>query len=67
MLAALGVPARSWWNYERTDPNAMPAEVMLRFITTTDVEPLWLLQGTGPKYRVQEPAVGSATHTPQSL
>lgn len=45
----LGVPIRTWYNYE--SGVTVPSEVVLRFIELTSVEPIWLLHGRGPKYR----------------
>ncbi len=45
----LGLPIRTWYNYEAGV--TVPAEVMLRFVELTAVEPLWLLRGQGPKFR----------------
>src|SRR6516165_5331117 len=45
----LGIPARTWYNYEIGV--TVPAEVILRFIDVTFVEPKWLLSGQGEKYR----------------
>jgi hypothetical protein len=53
MLADLvGVPARTWLNYEHAV--AIPGEVLLVLIVLTGVEPLWLHAGVGPMYRGQE-------------
>ena len=54
----LGIPARTWYNYEIGV--TVPAEVMLRFIEVTLVEPRWLLSGQGEKYRTgsHEPVAG---------
>ena len=49
MALALGVPVRSWYNYERGV--TVPADVLLRFIDHTGVEPTWLLHGRGERYR----------------
>lgn len=49
MARRLGIPPRSWYNYE--GGVTVPAEVILKTIELTSVEPLWLLHGTGPKYR----------------
>jgi len=46
----LGLPIRTWYNYEAGV--TVPAEVILRLIEMTSVEPLWLLHGTGPQYRI---------------
>src|SRR5690349_2530402 len=45
----LGIPSRTWYNYEIGV--TVPAEVLLRLIEVTDVEPGWLLSGTGARYR----------------
>lgn len=56
----LGLPVRTWYNYEVGV--TVPAEVLLRFIELTGVESRWLLHGEGPKYRGKDfdgrPAVG---------
>jgi hypothetical protein len=49
----LGVPIRTWYNYEAGV--TVPAEVLLRFIELTSVEPLWLLHGRGPQFRTLPP------------
>jgi hypothetical protein len=46
---ALGIPLRTWLNYE--SGVTMPAEVVLRLIVATDVNPSWLLSGRGERYR----------------
>jgi hypothetical protein len=45
----LGLPVRTWYNYEAGV--TIPAEVVLRIIEMTAVEPMWLLHGRGPKFR----------------
>jgi SOS-response transcriptional repressor LexA len=45
----LGLPARTWYNYETGV--TVPAEVLLGFIEQTGVNPIWLLTGEGPKFR----------------
>ena len=49
----IGIPNRSWYSYETGV--TIPAEVMLRFVELTLVEPHWLLHGQGPKYRTPAP------------
>ena len=49
----LGIPARTWYNYEIGV--TVPAEVILRFIGATLVEPRWLLSGQGEQYRAGSP------------
>ncbi len=45
----LGVPFRTWINYE--EGCTIPADVILRFIEVTDAAPHWLLTGVGEPYR----------------
>jgi hypothetical protein len=45
----LDLPARTWHNYE--SGVTVPGDVLLRFLVITAVEPGWLLDGRGPKYR----------------
>jgi hypothetical protein len=45
----IGIPSRTWFNYEAGV--TIPGEVLLQFLEITGVEPIWLLCGTGPKYR----------------
>lgn len=52
MARHLGLPVRSWYNYERGA--TVPGEVILKLIEITSVEPAWLMDGTEPRYR--EPA-----------
>jgi hypothetical protein len=47
----LGLPVRTWYNYEAGV--TVPAEVILKLIELTAVEPMWLLHGKGPKFREQ--------------
>ena len=46
----LGIPVRTWYNYEAGV--TVPAEVVLRIIQMTSLEPSWLLNGKGPKFRL---------------
>src|SRR4051794_28299659 len=55
----LGLPIRTWYNYE--SGVTVPAEVVLKIIELTSVEPLWLLHGQGAKFRT------SATGRPEAL
>lgn len=48
VASLLGIPVRTWTNYERGV--TMPATVMLEFLEATGVTPRWLLTGTGEKY-----------------
>jgi hypothetical protein len=45
----LGIPEQSWTEYE--SGATVPAEVLLAFVILTGVEPNWLLNGTGRKFR----------------
>jgi hypothetical protein len=56
MARHLGLPLRTWYNYEAG--TAIPAEVVLRIVELTSAEPGWLLYGTGPKYRTARPEQG---------
>src|SRR5208337_556658 len=51
MARRLGIPVRTWYNYE--GGVTVPAEVVLKIIELTSVEPVWLLNGKGPKFRQQ--------------
>ena len=46
----LGIPVRTWYNYEAGV--TVPAEVVLRIIQLTSLEPAWLSTGEGPKFRL---------------
>ena len=49
MARRLGIPVRTWYNYE--NGVTVPAEVLLDFLDLTRVEPRWLRSGDGPMYR----------------
>jgi DNA-binding transcriptional regulator YiaG len=49
MARRLGIPVRTWYNYE--GGVTIPVEVALKIIELTSVEPAWLLHGEGPKFR----------------
>jgi hypothetical protein len=49
----LGIPVRTWYNYE--GGVTVPAEVVLRLIELTHIEASWLLSGVEPKYRHGSP------------
>jgi hypothetical protein len=59
MARRLGIPVRTWYNYE--SGVTVPAEVLLRFLELTGVEPVWLLHGTGPQFRSRPPAAESGS------
>ena len=54
LARTLGIPVRTWYNYE--NGVTVPAEIILRIVELTSVEPVWLLRGEGPKFR---PAAGN--------
>ena len=45
----LGIPIRTWYNYEAGV--TVPAEVVLRVVELTGVDPLWLLNGQGDRIK----------------
>src|SRR3954454_3299634 len=51
MARRLGIPVRTWYNYE--GGVTAPAEAATKTIALTAVEPVWLLHGKGPKFRQQ--------------
>jgi hypothetical protein len=61
----LGLPARTWYNYETGV--TVPAEVLLTFIDQTGTNPSWLLDGEGPKYRRGLEDMVLADLTPEQL
>jgi Peptidase S24-like len=66
----LNLPVRTWYNYE--SGVTVPAEVILKIIELTSVEPMWLLHGKGPKFRApgsekRDGAVGSGMSVPSLL
>jgi hypothetical protein len=54
LASRLGLPARTWLNYE--SGVTVPGEVMLRFLVLTAAEPAWLLEGCGPRFREDAPS-----------
>jgi transcriptional regulator with XRE-family HTH domain len=49
LAGRLGLPFRTWLNYE--NGVTIPGEVLLQFLEITGVEPRWLLRGAGPRCR----------------
>jgi hypothetical protein len=45
----LGIPVRTWYNYEQGA--TVPAEIILKIIKLTSIEAGWLLDGQGPRFR----------------
>jgi hypothetical protein len=64
MARRLGIPVRTWYNYE--GGVTVPAEVILKIIELTSVEPVWLLHGKGPKFRPSRPD-GCGMATPPAM
>ena len=58
----LGLPARSWYNYEIGV--TVPAPLLLRFLEVTGAEPRWLLHGDGPMFRDPGPPTAPADPAP---
>jgi hypothetical protein len=52
MARRLGIPVRTWYNYE--GGVTVPAEVVLKVIELTSAEPGWLLHGKGPKFQPED-------------
>ncbi|WP_165251255.1 ester cyclase [Paludisphaera soli] len=48
MARRLGLPVRTWYNYETGV--TMPAEVLLDFLAETGASPRWLRDGEGPRF-----------------
>jgi len=44
----LGLPERTWCNYEQGI--TIPGEMLLAFVVATGVDPGWLLDGEGPMF-----------------
>lgn len=55
----IGLPARTWDNYERGV--TIPGDVLLGFLAVTRTEPMWLTTGDGPRYR-SPPLEGSVSN-----
>ena len=53
LARTLGIPVRTWYNYE--NGVTVPAEIILRIVELTAVEPVWLLRDEGPKFRDDVP------------
>jgi hypothetical protein len=62
MARRLGIPVRTWYNYE--GGVTVPAEVILKIIELTSVEASWLLHGDGPKFRTTRGERGGAASAP---
>jgi hypothetical protein len=62
LAEGLGLPTRTWANYE--SGVTIHGPVLLRFIQVTNVEPRWLLTGEGEKYRPGSWIVRGLRHQP---
>lgn len=49
MADALGIPLKTWLNYE--SGVVMPGKIVLKLIVEARVNPQWLLNGRGSLYR----------------
>ena len=49
LAESLQIPFRTWHSYEAG--GMIPAQTILRFIELTDVNPHWLLTGSGNKFQ----------------
>src|SRR5438309_1398094 len=58
LARTLGIPVRTWYNYE--NGVTVPAEIILRIVELTAVEAVWLLRGEGPKFRSNATGPGSS-------
>jgi hypothetical protein len=58
LARALGIPARTWENYERGV--TIPGRILLHFIEHTGADPHWLLTGEGP-WHLGRPAAEGRT------
>ena len=56
LARVIGIPARTWENYERGV--TIPARVLLLFIEHTGADPHWLLTGEGERYRARRTGNG---------
>jgi hypothetical protein len=52
VASALGIPTRTWMNYEMGV--TMPAEIMLQLLVETRTNPDWLLKGEGERYSLSD-------------
>jgi hypothetical protein len=63
MAEALGVPSRTWVNYE--SGVTVPGHVLLRLLEVTEIEPRWLFREEGPMFRAS-PADGARRPPPEA-
>lgn len=64
LARTLGIPVRTWYNYE--NGVTVPAEIILRIVELTSVEPIWLLRGEGPKLRPRVAGPSQPQPNPQA-
>ncbi len=55
---ALSLPEKTWVNFERGV--TMPAPLLLQFLVITEVNPSWLMNGSGPRF-LGRPVVSSGS------
>jgi hypothetical protein len=48
LASMLGLPCRTWNNYEHGV--SIPGEILLQFLEMTGINPVWLLHGIGEKF-----------------
>jgi hypothetical protein len=56
LARAMGLPARTWENYEHGV--TIPGRVLLLFLEHTGADPHWLLTGEGDPYLIRPAAEG---------
>ena len=54
LAKSLGLPPKTWLNYEQGV--TMPADVLLGFLEVTETVPHWLLTGEGDRIKPREAA-----------
>ena len=63
MARRLGIPVRTWYNYEAGV--TVPAEVILKIIELTSIEPSWLLHGQGLRSSARGTPNGASRDRPR--
>jgi hypothetical protein len=63
MARRLGIPVRTWYNYEAGV--TVPADIILKILKLTSVEVDWLLEGQGPRFRPVRAETGATTSHPR--
>ena len=62
VASCLGLPERTWLNYEAGV--TMPAQALLLFIELTGACPRWLMTGDGPRFARVRPPEGRGQALP---